>query len=85
MPKSPCVWSPTKTGMKSVNLFTQYFKSHAPAGVEVDVLTHHGGYAYVTPIDTIGYQAAHQAYSETFGTSPVPKQRRRKYSHSSHV
>ena len=54
-------------------LFTQYFKSLAPAGVEVDVLTHHGGYAYVTPIDTIGYQAAHQAYSETFGTSPVPK------------
>ena len=53
--------------------FTDYFKSIAPAGVEVDVVTHHGGYAYVTPIETIGYKAAHQAYLETFGIAPTPK------------
>ena len=53
--------------------FTDYFKSIAPAGVEVDVITHHGGYAYVTPIETIGYKAAHQAYLETFGKAPIPK------------
>jgi len=53
--------------------FTDYFKSIAPAGVEVDVITHHGGYAYVTPIETIGYKAAHQAYFETFGKAPIPK------------
>ena len=53
--------------------FTSYFKSIAPAGVEVDVVTHHGGYAYVTPIETIGYKAAHQAYLETFGIAPIPK------------
>ena len=53
--------------------FTDYFKSIAPAGVEVDVVTHHGGYAYVTPIETIGYKAAHQAYLETFGIAPIPK------------
>jgi len=54
-------------------LFTQYFKSLAPVGVEVEIVTHHGGYAYVTPTDTIGYQAAQEAYLETFGTAPVPK------------
>jgi acetylornithine deacetylase/succinyl-diaminopimelate desuccinylase-like protein len=53
--------------------FTDYFKSIAPAGVKVDVITHHGGYAYVTPIETIGYKAAHQAYLETFGKAPIPK------------
>ena len=53
--------------------FTDYFKSIAPSGVKVDVVTHHGGYAYVTPIETIGYKAAHQAYLETFGIAPIPK------------
>ena len=53
--------------------FTSYFKSIAPSGVKVDVVTHHGGYAYVTPIETIGYKAAHQAYFETFGIEPIPK------------
>ena len=55
------------------HLFTTYFKSLAPEGVQVEVQTHHGGYAYVTPIDTLGYQAAHKAYAETFGIAPVPK------------
>jgi acetylornithine deacetylase/succinyl-diaminopimelate desuccinylase-like protein len=54
-------------------LFTKYFRSIAPAGVKVEVTTHHGGYPYVTPPNTIGYQAAHQAYLETFGVAPVPK------------
>ena len=53
--------------------FTSYFKSIAPSGVKVEVVTHHGGYAYVTPIETIGYKAAHQAYLETFGIAPIPK------------
>jgi acetylornithine deacetylase/succinyl-diaminopimelate desuccinylase-like protein len=53
-------------------LFENYFKSIAPQGVTVDVVTHHGGYAYVTPTDTIGYQAAHNAYLETFGIAPIP-------------
>jgi acetylornithine deacetylase/succinyl-diaminopimelate desuccinylase-like protein len=55
------------------HLFTTYFRSLAPEGVQVEVQTHHGGYAYVTPIDTLGYQAAHKAYAETFGIAPVPK------------
>ena len=54
-------------------LFSDYFKSIAPEGVKVEVITHHGGYAYVTPVNTNGYIAAHRAYQETFGTEPIPK------------
>ncbi|WP_422107121.1 dipeptidase [Winogradskyella sp.] len=56
---------------------TQLFKSHferiAPKGVKVKVMPHHGGQAYVTPIDSIGYQAASKAYEETFGKTPIPQ------------
>ena len=54
-------------------LFSEYFKSIAPEGVKVEVITHHGGYAYVTPVNTNGYIAAFRAYQETFGTEPIPK------------
>ena len=39
-------------------LFTKHFESIAPKGVKVKVTPHHGGQGYVTPIDSIGYQAA---------------------------
>lgn len=55
------------------DLFTTYFKSIAPKGVTVKVIPHHGGESYVTPIDSIGYQAASKAYHTTFGKTPVPK------------
>ena len=53
--------------------FKNYFLSIAPAGVKVEVITHHGGYAYVTPVTTIGYLAAYKAYKDVFGIAPVPK------------
>jgi len=53
-------------------LFSTYFQSLAPAGVRVEVATHHGGYAYVTPTDNPAYKAAHQAYLDTFGVAPLP-------------
>ena len=55
------------------DLFTTHFKSIAPESVSVEIIKHHGGQAYVTPIDNIGYQAAHKAYAETFGTDPIPQ------------
>ncbi len=54
-------------------LFTQYFESLAPASVRVKVTPHHGGDAYVTPIDSIGYKAANRAYTETFGVPAIPQ------------
>ena len=54
------------------DLFTKHFISIAPAGVSVVVKPHHGGQGYVTPIDSIGYQAANKAYTETFGVPAIP-------------
>ncbi len=54
-------------------LFSEHFKKIAPPGVRVTVSPHHGGQAYVTPIDHIGYKAASRAYQETFGKPPVPQ------------
>ena len=53
-------------------LFSSHFKSIAPKGVTIEVQTHHGGFAYVTPTDNLAYQAAHQAYLDTFGVEPIP-------------
>ncbi|UJH89893.1 dipeptidase [Antarcticibacterium sp. 1MA-6-2] len=54
-------------------LFTKHFESLAPKSVKVKVSTHHGGQAYVTPIDTLEYQAANDAYKEAFGKDPIPQ------------
>ncbi|WP_340064993.1 dipeptidase [Ascidiimonas aurantiaca] len=54
-------------------LFTSHFENIAPEGVTVKVTPHHGGQAYVTPIKSIGYQAAASAYEKTFGKTPVPQ------------
>jgi len=55
------------------DLFKTHFESIAPAGVTVKVTPHHGGQGYVTPIDSIGYQAAEKAYEKTFGKTPIPQ------------
>ncbi|WP_104735449.1 dipeptidase [Hanstruepera ponticola] len=54
-------------------LFKSHFESIAPDGVKVKVKPHHGGQGYVTPIDSIGYQAASKAYEESFGKKPIPQ------------
>lgn len=54
-------------------LFTKHFKNIAPKSVKVKATTHHGGQAYVTPIDTLEYQAANDAYKEAFGKTPIPQ------------
>jgi len=53
-------------------LFTEYFSSIAPDGVTVKITPHHGGEPAVTPVDSIGYQAASNAYEKSFGKKPIP-------------
>ncbi|SDZ76300.1 dipeptidase [Psychroflexus halocasei] len=53
-------------------LFKKHFESIAPAGVTVEVKPHHGGQAYVTPIDGIEYKAADLAFKDTFGKDAIP-------------
>jgi len=53
-------------------LFEKHFSSIAPEGVRVDVRSLHGGQGYVSPIDTVAFQAASKAMEKTFGRKPVP-------------
>ncbi|NER12759.1 dipeptidase [Leptobacterium flavescens] len=64
---------PDQNWKRITELFTEHFKNIAPAGVTVKVTPHHGGQAYVTPIDSIGYKAAAKAYADTFGKTPIPQ------------
>jgi len=64
---------PHQDWVEITNLFTTHFESIAPKGVTVKVTPHHGGQGYVTPINSIGYQAASKAYEETFGKTPIPQ------------
>tara|TARA_B110000003_G_C16645868_1_gene531998 strand:- start:1290 stop:2678 length:1389 start_codon:yes stop_codon:yes gene_type:complete len=54
-------------------LFKNHFERIAPKSVSVKVTPHHGGQAYVTPIDCLGYKAAEKAYKATFGKTPIPQ------------
>lgn len=63
---------PDQNWEEITELFTKYFESIAPKSVTIKVSAHHGGQAYVTPIDNIGYQAASKAYETTFGKKPIP-------------
>ena len=64
---------PDQDWKKITQLFKSHFESIAPKGVTVVVKPHHGGQAYVTPIDSVGYQAASKAYESTFGKTPIPQ------------
>lgn len=63
---------PNQDWEEITELFAKHFQNIAPKSVKVKVTPHHGGQGYVTPIDSIGYQAAHKAYSDTFGVNPIP-------------
>ena len=63
---------PNQSSAKITEKLISYFKSIAPAGVTVDAFEHHGGEPYLTPIDSIEYQAAEKAITTTFGKAPIP-------------
>ena len=64
---------PNQDWEKITELFTSHFESIAPKGVTVKVTPHHGGQGYVTPTNSLGYQAASKAYEQTFGKTPIPQ------------
>ncbi len=64
---------PNQDWEEITQLFTNHFESIAPKAVKVKVTPHHGGQAYVTPIDFTGYKAAEKAYEKTFGKTPIPQ------------
>ena len=64
---------PNQDWKEITQLFKTHFEKIAPKSVKVKVTPHHGGQGYVTPINTIAYQAASKAYETTFGKTPVPQ------------
>ncbi len=64
---------PDQDWKEITELFKKHFESIAPKAVKVKVTPHHGGTAYVTPIDSMEYRAAEKAYEATFGKTPIPQ------------
>ncbi len=64
---------PNQNWEEITQLFKTHFESITPKGVSVNVTPHHGGQGYVTPINTVAYQAASKAYEATFGKKPIPQ------------
>jgi acetylornithine deacetylase/succinyl-diaminopimelate desuccinylase-like protein len=63
---------PNQTPDAITALFTNHFKSIASAGVTVTVKPHHGGLPYVTPVDSIEFEAASKAFEDAWGKKPIP-------------
>jgi len=63
---------PNQNSHEITKLFTDHIKTIAPPQVKVKVTPHHGGEPAVTPIDSIAYRAAENAYEEGWGKKPIP-------------
>jgi acetylornithine deacetylase/succinyl-diaminopimelate desuccinylase-like protein len=63
---------PHQDSNKITEVFKKHFLAIAPPYVKVDVEFLHGGEGYVSPTNTVEYQAASKAYEITFGKKPIP-------------
>ncbi|MCC6570243.1 MAG: dipeptidase [Chitinophagales bacterium] len=62
---------PNQSSEKIAEIFAQHFEKIAPPTVKVKVTPHHGGEPYVTPVDSVEFQAANKAMETTFGKKPL--------------
>jgi len=63
---------PHQESKKIEQLFKKHFEAIAPKSVKVKVEFLHGGEGYVSPTNTVAYQAASKAYETTYGIKPIP-------------
>jgi len=70
--KISCRLVPGQTSKKMTKLLIDYIEKTAPPYVTVKAMEHHGGDPYLTPVDSIEYQAASKAIEATFGKAPIP-------------
>lgn len=63
---------PNQISKKMTDLLINHFKKIAPPYITVNASLHHGGEPYMTPIDSVAYQAASKAMETTFGKAPIP-------------
>jgi acetylornithine deacetylase/succinyl-diaminopimelate desuccinylase-like protein len=63
---------PNQSSQKITNILLSHFRKIAPPAVSVNAFEHHGGEAYMTPINSTAYKAAAKAIAATFGKEPIP-------------
>ena len=70
--KISCRLVPNQTSAKMTKLLIEHLEKIAPPFITIKASEHHGGDPYLTPVDSIEYQAAHKAIEATFGKAPIP-------------
>jgi len=63
---------PNQVSDEITELFTKHFESIVLKTMKVKITAHHGGEAAVTPIDSVAFQAASEAFNEGWGKRPIP-------------
>lgn len=63
---------PNQSSDKITEILINHLEKIAPPYVTVKAALHHGGEPYMTPIDSVAYQAAAKAMETTFGKTPIP-------------
>lgn len=70
--KISCRLVPNQKSHKMTELVINHLKAIAPPYITLKAEEHHGGDPYLTPMDSVEYQAAAKAIEAAFGKAPVP-------------
>ena len=73
--KVSCRLVPHQDEGKISDLFINYIRQITPNYVKVQITHHHGGQAYVCPVDLPAYKAAEQGFTVAFGKRPLAVRR----------
>jgi acetylornithine deacetylase/succinyl-diaminopimelate desuccinylase-like protein len=70
--KISCRLVPNQKSHKMTELVINHLQKIAPPYITIKASEHHGGDPYLTPVDSMEYQAAARAIETTFGKAPIP-------------
>lgn len=70
--KISCRLVPNQTSEKMTKILIDHLEKISPHYVTIKASEHHGGDPYLTPVDSLEYQAAAKAIEATFGKLPIP-------------
>jgi acetylornithine deacetylase/succinyl-diaminopimelate desuccinylase-like protein len=73
--KISCRLVPRQDHEKITQMLVAHLNSVAPEYVNIKITHHHGGQAYVCPIDLPAYKAAENAFTVAFGKQPLAVRR----------
>lgn len=73
--KISCRLVPHQNHEKIAQMMIDHLRRIAPAGVQIEIISMHGGESYVCPIDLPAYKAAEKGYEEAFGKRPLAVRR----------